>query len=55
MRMRHAVYKMDGKRTLLTAAFCVALIEENGACVVTAFGYILLFVIEIYTVTTIIL
>lgn len=25
MRMRHAVYKMDGKRMLLTAAFCVAL------------------------------
>ena len=26
MRMRHAVYKMDGKRVLLlTAAFCVAL------------------------------
>jgi len=25
MRMRHAVYKINGKRTLLTAAFCVAL------------------------------
>ena len=29
MRMRHAVYKMNGKRMLLTAAICAALNQRK--------------------------